>query len=250
MKRLLLFIALTTSYYLLTTNPVLADFNQAYSDYITQYNIYRSSLSEHQSNRNKYLTYQTLTSQTDALASAKIFLQNRDRTLISYFKLLLERNDNENLKKLINDEVNFYQDHQTSIEAVGNLNDAVEISGKAKTHYPLTESIARKTIANILIGKLRNFYERQGNLEDNFKQQISNTNLERWIVSLDSKRVLALQKLTEAQTLTDQLEPKSSDELSRDFGKITLLLNDANQYLKEGNSYLVEIKDELKYGNY
>lgn len=257
MKRLLL-ILLSTFYLLLATSNVHADFTSAYNDYVSQYNSYRLSLNDFQQNKNKYLTYKTLTSQTDALSATKTFLLDRDFTLIAYLKLLQYPNPNTALLNLINDELTFYQNRHDLITAVGNLNDAADISQQAASHYPITEAIARKTIGTILLDKLQIFYTRQGKIESDFNQRIgflksegkNVTNLERWAVSLANKRLLALEKLSETQTLINRIAPKTSDELLRDFNKIQLLLNDANQYLKEGNSYLLEIKEELKYGNY
>lgn len=258
MKRILLVLFQLSAYYLLLTAYSYADFDSAYQNYLSQYDQYRLALSDYQTARNRYLTYQTLTSQSEALGETKTFLQNRDQTLILYLKLLLEKNPEENYRKLLNEDLIFYQDHLNTIASVGNLDDAVLISNKIKEHFPQTEVLSRQTIASIILNKLKNINNQQNKVKVGFEEKINFvknngkdvTTLERWILSFRGKQQFVDQKMKEAQDLADKLAPKSSDQLTKDFAKIQTIIYEANQYLKEGTSFLIEIEKELKYGNY
>lgn len=258
MKKFLSITFLLFSFFSLLFTFVHADFDSTYQNYLSQYDQYRLALTNYQTARNRYLTYQTLISQSTALNNTKTFLVARDQTLIFYLKLLLEKNPDENYRKLLNEDLIFYQDHLNTISAVGNLPDVVSVSDKAKEHFPQTEVLSRQTIINILLNKLKNINENQNKIESGFEEKINflknqekdTTTLERWILSFKGKQLLVNQKIEEAQALSDKLEPKSSDQLSKDFREIQTVVYDANQYLKEGTSFLVEIEKELKYGNY
>ena len=258
MKRILSILFLFFSFYFLASTVIFADFDSAYQSYLSQYDQYRLALSNYQTAKNRYLTYQTLNSQSEALNNTKIFLQIRDQTLILYLKLLLEKNPDENYLKLLNEDLSFYQDHLNTISAVGNLTDAVFASERTKQHFSQTEALSRQTVVNILLNKLKNMNANQNKIASGFEEKINSlknqgknvTTLERWILSFKGKQLLTNQKIGEVQILSDKLEPKSSDQLSRDFSKIQTVIYDANQYLKEGTSFLVEIEKELKYGNY
>lgn len=258
MKHVLFVLFLVFTYYLLLTTYSHADFDSAYQNYLSQYNQYRSALSSFQTAKNRYLTYQTLTSQSTALENTKAFLQARDQAMLLYLKLLLEKNPDGNYVKLLNEDLNFYQDHLNTIAAVGNLNDAVSVSDKAKEHFAPTEVLARQTIINILLNKLKDIDNQQAKIASGFENEINSlknqgkdvTTLERWTLSFKGKQLLVNQKLQQAQDLSDKLRPKTSDQLSLDFSKIQTIIFDANQYLKEGTSFLLEIDKELKYGNY
>ena len=90
MKKLLSILFLLSTCYLLLSTYSHAGFDRSYQDYLSQYNQYRLALSNYQTARNRYLTYQTLTSLSEALDNTKVFLENRDQTMILYLKLLLE----------------------------------------------------------------------------------------------------------------------------------------------------------------
>lgn len=258
MKRILSVLFLLTTFYLLLATYSRADFDSAYQTYLSKYDQYRLALSDYQTARNRYLTYQTLSSQSEALDKTKTFLQNRNQTMILYLKLLLEKHPEENYRKLLNEDLIFYQDHLNTIDAVGNLEDAVSISNKAKEHFFRTEVISRQTIVNILLNKLKNIEINQNKIKLGFEEKINFlrnngkdvTTLERWFLSFNGKQQFVSQKMQEAQALAGKLAPASSNQLTRDFSKIQTAIYDANQYLKEGTSFLVEINKEIKYGNY
>ena len=258
MKRIFSGLFLLTTFYLLLSTYSRADFDRSYQDYLSQYNQYRRALSNYQTARNRYLTYQTLTSLSEALDNTKVFLETRDQTMILYLKLLLEKNPDENYRKLLNEDLTFYQNHLNTISSVGNLPDVVSVSDKAKEHFSQTETLSRQTIINIVLNKLKNINASQNKIELGFEEKINFlknqgknvTTLERWTLSFKGKQQLVNQKIEEIQVLSDKLQPKSSDQLSKDFSKVQTVIYDANQYLKEGTSFLVEINQELKYGNY
>lgn len=253
-----LFFILATCYLIFNTF-VFADFDRAYQDYLYQSDQYRKSLTDFLTAKNRYLTYGTLTSKTEALTSTKTFLDARDQVLLTYMQMLVERNPQDNLKNLLSDEIHFYSDHKNLIPAVGSLNDCVKVSEKFEEHYPSTEVITRQTVAGLLLAKVQVFDDRLASLSAGFEEKTNLvkgqgkdvTTLERWLLETRNKQLLAQNKLNEAQNLSDKLKPtRSPAQSSENFGQIQVLIFEANQYLKEGAAYLKEIKEELKYGNY
>lgn len=258
MKRFLpsLFI-LATGYQLLTAY-VLADFDQSYQEFLYQYDKYRTSFVNFQTAKNRYLAYKTLVSQTEALSSTKVFLDERDQVIIAYLHMLLEKNPPEDLNLRLQEEIVFYSDHKDKLFSIGSLEEAVIVSGGVKDRYPRTEVLARQIVIKILLSKVQAFENNLEKLEAGFEEKITSlklqdkdvTTLERWLVETEKKRLLAHKKLDEAQGMTNKLTPMSSKKTSDDFKKIHALIFEANQYLKEGVAFLEEIKEELKYGNY
>jgi len=237
---------------------VSADFERAYQDYLYQYDQYRISLTNFLTAKNRFLTYKTLTSQTEALSATKTFLEARDQIIATYLQMLLVRSPRESFKKLLEEEIAFFSDHKTKIPAVGTLADAVRLSEMVEEHFPMTEVLERQVLANILIAKVQTFESRLAGLEAGFEEKINTAKaqgkdvatLERWLLATGNKRLLAHDKLDQASTLADKLKPEKSTQISEEFGKIQILIFEANQYLKEAAAYLKEIKEELKYGNY
>lgn len=259
MKKFLPIFLILVICYMLGVTYIRADFDRAYQDYLYQYDQYRKNLTIFLSAKNRYLTYGTLTSQTEALIATKSFLEARDVVSTTYLQMLLEKNPDESYKKLIGDELTFFTNHKALIPAVGSLNDGVDVSEKFDEHFPLTKVIARQTIANIILGKIQNLDNRLANLTTGSEEKINSlknqgkdvTTLERWLLETKNKRLLSQQKFNEAQNQAAKLKPtKYSIESSENFDKVQILIFESNQYLKEATAYLKEIKEELKYGNY
>ncbi len=175
MKKILLFLLLLTFFAIATcySFSVFADFDQTYQDYLYLQDGYRLSLTNFQTAKNRYLTYKTLTSQTEALAATKTFLETRDQVSITYLSLLLDKNPGDLSSKLINEEVGFFSSHRVKISAVGSLEDAVKSSDSVKEHFPRTETIARQAVTTILIKKINELKERQIVLESEFEEKVN-----------------------------------------------------------------------------
>lgn len=265
MKRVLsFFVFLSTclpvgmAFYFLLSTYSYADFNRAYQDYLFQYDKYRISLSTFLTAKNRYLTYQTLVSQNEALDPTKEFLDARDKVLSSYLQILLEKNPPENLAKLLNEEINFYSAHKNKIPAASSLEETVNLSSDFEAHFALTEVLSSQVIGNFLLIKVQLLENRFAALENGFEEKIKESQekgkdvatLMSWLTQTKTKHQLAIDKLEEANRLLLELTQKSSRQAQQDFGKSRTSLLEANQSLKEAAAYLREIKEELKYGNY
>lgn len=258
MKYFFLFLFISSYLHIFISSPVRADFDRSYQDYLYQTNQYRQSLTSFLTAKNRYLTYKTLVTQNEALDATKSFLTARDQLLLVYLQMLLQKNPEDVYQKLLNQELTFYQNHKESISALASLNDTVTSSSKIKDHYPQTEVLARQISLSLITAKLQNLLDRQKTLISDFEQltktlrgQDSDTSvLERWFLSIKNKELLTEQKISEIKNLTDKLEPKESNRLTEDYGKIQVLIFETNQYLKEANAFIKELKEEMKYGKY
>lgn len=259
MKKVLPIFILLIFFFVLFAPSVVADFDQAYQIYISQYDQYRTSLTNFLTTKNRYLTYKTLTAQTEALTATKVFLEDRDQTLINFMIMLLEKNPSESFKKLISDEIVFFSDHKKLVPAVASLEDSVQIGDTFTNRFPTTEVLLRQTIANVLLSKVKSFDEQIASLIARFEEKINLlknqgkdvSTLERWLLETKNKQLLAHEKLGTAQLTADQFQTNNNPtKIAEDFRKVQVLIFEANQYLKESTAYLKEIKEELKYGNY
>lgn len=258
-KVLPVFVLVFLLFFPFVTSSVFADFDKTYQTYISQYDEYRVSLTNFLTSKNRYLTYKTLTAQTEALTATKVFLEDRDQTLINFMTMILEKNPSESFKKLISDEIVFFSDHKKLVTAVASLEDSVQVSETFTNRFPTTEVLLRQTIANILLSKVKSFDEQIVDLMARFEEKINFlksqgkdvSTLERWLLETKNKQLLAHEKLTTAQLMADQFQTNNNPaKISEDFRKVQVLIFEANQYLKESTAYLREIKEELKYGNY
>jgi hypothetical protein len=259
MKRFLpLVIGVFILIFLIHFCPVRADFNQAYQDYVNQYDRYRKDLTAFLTAKNRYFTYKTLVSQNEALSATKTFLEARDETLVVYLKMLLERNPQTDLKPIVDDEITFYENHKGRISAIATLKDADQISQKVDEHLPATEITSKKFVAKVIIDKVRTLENRVTVAQNSYEEEINQirvqggnvTTAERWLLEARQKSQLCEEKLDGAGALTEKLQPSGVAYLGKSYGDIQQEISEANQYLKEAVSFLKEIKEELKYGNF
>ncbi|MFH0863825.1 MAG: hypothetical protein V1858_01905 [Candidatus Gottesmanbacteria bacterium] len=237
---------------------VSADFERSYQYYIDQYNQYRNDLTKFLTAKNRYLTYDTLTSQTEALTATKNFIISRDQTIILYLLMLLEKDIANNNRKLIESDILFYTDHKNLVPATASLDDSFKIADDFTNHYPQTYIIAKKTIANLLISKIRGFDDKLSNINNEIDLNINLikdegkdvSTIERWLLETKNKQILSQEKINQAEVLSNGFKSQSSNLNSEDLNNVLMLIQEANQYLKEAVNYQKEIVDELKYGNY
>lgn len=253
---------------LLLTPIAFASIDQARQDYLFQFDTYRQKYSEFEIAKNEYKKFGTLTAQTTALEKTKIMLSQRDQLLHSYLMLLVEKlNEDQGLGTttkqqyltIIQNELTFLEKHTQLIQAIASLEDAENISGELESHYKVLQISIRQILTVLAIGQLNIL----GNKYDNAlkeaqaimatyagifspeKQQTIN----RWILQITNKRSLYQQKLDAIASLNVQLDTPDLAELDRQYNQISLMISEARQYLVEGASFLIELKNALKYYN-
>ncbi|HUD19868.1 MAG TPA: hypothetical protein VMR81_05485 [Patescibacteria group bacterium] len=265
MKRLLASV-LVVAGFLLVTHPVFATSAQAYQDFLYQFDVYRQNYSDFQVSKNEYQKFQSLTAQTDALAKTKTMLAERDQLLRSYLLLLDEKlAEDQGLtastkvlyQTLVRNEASFLADDSSKIQAVASIPDAVQASSNLESHYNILQSSIKQILIGLGLGQLSllsQYYDTNvktaqtlianysGSMTPD-KQQTVN----RWILQIQNKRSFYQQKYDEITAEDTNLTARDSQGLDDKYNTMTQGLADARQYLVEGASYLVELKNELKY---
>ena len=249
-------------------SPVNATSQQAYQDYLYQFDIYRQNYSDFQVAQNEYQKFQSLTAQTDALNKTKTMLSQRDQLLRSYLLLLDERlREDQGLapatkqtyEALLQNEATFLASHAQLISAIGSIDDATQVSRQLESHYMILQVSIRQILIGLALGQLsilNNFYKTDlqtaqsliNTYSSNFTSDKQQT-INRWILEIQNKQVLFQQKYDALVAANAQFTADDQNSLDQKFGDLSSQINDARQYLLEGSSYLIELKNALKFTN-
>lgn len=275
MKKNIAFIIFLASCFLLASlcgrsglpASIKADYNQSLSNYNTVYEKYLQDNQDFQKAKSTYLTYKTLSSQTEALNTSKKLLETRDDLLISYFTLLQDKiNQTDGIypyektvkTDLINSRLFFFNDHRQTIQAVLSLDDVVLKSKEIDSLSSDLKTEGQKTFGLIITAKVLdqliqinsqiiNLESLITKIKDNGKDVAT---LERWLLQIKNKVDITQQKISEAQNLFENLPVKDEIQRKGDFENAKSLTKNANQYLKEAVFNIGETIKEIKTGDY
>ena len=268
MKRLLILIALLVCATGYSLSPVFAeeqifDFNRAFNDYIYTYSQYRLAYNEYVSARQAYLTYKTLTSETEALNKTLKMLQLRDEAVKTYITALrlklaettgISNYDQNVLYLKLDTEVAWYLKHRNVLASAGNLQDLLDSSQDTQEKYQGTEILIYQTLEAILSGKETALRQRLNEQIEALKGKISEIRqkgdkktitAERWLLEAENRLVRSKEKQASAHQILAALKQYDKDKNSA-YNQAQFALEESHQYLKEGNSFLKEVIRELK----
>ncbi len=226
---------------------------QTYETYSAVYNKYRQTYAQFLKTKSSYLTYGTLTAQTEYLDATKKLLEIRDDVLITYVDLLFARNVDPNYSDILFEQKGKLIEHKTAIAAVATLRDAQRSFDQSlEKNYSVVQNLSRQIVGTIILTKVENShtqleeFEQQSNtlIEQLKIQGVDVTTLQRWLLQARDKRQLGQSNLITARTQIPGLTVGAT------FNKFQLTLYSANQYLKEAGDFYTELLQEIKYGNY
>ena len=264
MKRLLLPLIL----FVLLVPSVLASSEKAYQDYLYQFDLYRQKYSDFTIAKNEYEKFGSLASQTTALANTSAMLSQRDQLLRAYLLLLNEKlNEDRGLIDtqkatywaLTGNEISFLNSHSTLVGSIGSLDDAAEVSKELESHYAILGASMRQVITGVSLGQLavltrqydKTLADAKAILNANrgaFSPQKQST-VDRWILQITNTRSLYQQKIDSINTKNAQLKGSSIETLDDLFGQLKRDVGQAKQYLMEGNRFIGELVEALRYQN-
>lgn len=267
MKRLLVVSAsLFIIPYSLFISPGFAqefNFTRAYNDYLYTYNQYRAAHTDYIAAKQQYLAYKTLTAKTTAQEKTLKMLEARDeavRTYLTALRLKLAETAGvspyeQNILFLkLDSEVSWYQNHKNTLPSAGSIPDLIKLSDETQNRYKETEVLAYQALGTILAGKenaLRDKIQTQINLlEDKIAQirqegKVDTKILERWLLEAQNRLTWSKEKQFAAQSLLANLKPREQNK-AKVYNQAQFNLTESHQYLKEANSYLLEIIREVK----
>lgn len=245
---------------------IYASSQRAYQDYLYQFDLYRQKYSDFTIAKNEYEKFGSLSSQTTALAKTSAMLSQRDQLLRAYLLLLNEKlNEDRGLgetqkatyRTLINNEIVFLDQHSSLVGSIGSLEDATSVSRELESHYAILQGSIRQTIVGVSLGQLtilaRQFDQELADAKailvgarGTFTPQKQAT-IDRWLLQITNVRSLYQQKIDSMTAKNAHLKDNSIDVLDDLFAEIKRELGQAKQYLIEGNGFMGELIEALRY---
>lgn len=245
---------------------VLASSERAYQDYLYQFDLYRQKYRDFTIAKNEYEKFGSLTSQTTALTNTSAMLTQRDQLLRAYLLLLSEKlNEDRGLgntqkssyRTLINNEIGFLNQHSSLVPSASSLADANVISRKLEDHYVVLQGSIRQTIIGVSLGQLAALAQQFDTAlsevktlvttnRDSFSPQKQAT-IDRWLLQIQNVRSIYQQKIDSIAGKNTQPKGGNIDSLDYLFGELKQELGQAKQYLADGNGFIGELIEAIRY---
>lgn len=240
-------------------------YERAYQDYTYNFDIYRRANSEYESYRLQYIQYKTLTAQENAREATVKMLQARDEVSKTYLTALRTKlsetggildDKRSSLNSQIDTSVLWFTDHKDKIPSAGSLEDLVKDSDEAAAYYEAKEYMLYDTLVAISIGKIAFIREKQDTTLEEIKTKVSEIRasgdkdtavLERWILDTENRLTRSRDKELEALELMPKLKGNKDIVNPKVYEDILFKLSESHQYLKDANSYMKEIVNEIKF---
>jgi hypothetical protein len=254
-------------FFIFSLSPIFADFNSLSQEYTQMLSANNSASTEYKIAKNTYETYYTLSSLTQVLQKSKTHLQTRDNLIIKHFELLSSKLDESNidssqkdsLKQILSSEIVFFTNHLTLIQSISTINDINNVSQKAESEFVLANIKSKQIQGNILISKVNatlipytylleaitnQIIESKNNKD---KDQTTIDKLERWLVEVKNKKILAENNISQNLNSLNDLSKSNAQNVEKNFDEIRINIIQGHLYLKEGTSFMKEILNEIKY---
>lgn len=245
---------------------ILASSERAYQDYLYQFDLYRQTYSDFTIAKNEYEKFGSLTSQATALTKTSSMLSQRDQLIRAYLLLLREKlNEDKGLadtqkltyRTLMSNEITFLDQHSTLVGSIGSLEDATNVSRELESHYAVLGSSMRQTIVGVSLGQLSILARQFDQTLADVKALVSSSRasftpqkqatIDRWMLQITNTRSLYQQKIDSISTTNAQMKGSSIDSLDETFRQLKRDLGQAKLYLMEGNRFMGELIEALRY---
>ncbi len=240
-------------------------YEKAYQDYVYMTDLYQDAHGEYLLAKAQYSQAQTLTSQSKAQLATVNMLAARDDVVITYLRALRMRLLEEDAVDIqaknslfarIDADIAWFENHKDTIPSAGTLNDLESDSEEAYDRFMFTQRLTYETLSLIPYYKLKSTREDMTAVLNETKGKIQEIRqkgdhdvafAERWVLETENKLIRALDKEVEAQNLVFQIQSQSSRETGKSqYENVLTHLLEANQYLREANSYMIEIIKQIK----
>lgn len=257
MKRFVVLVTLLLTL-LLPIRAFAQSAEESYQRLLALYDAYRSTYTQYINTRSQYIQYGTLSSRNDALIAVKNFLTARSNVLLEYLNLLTLTNKEPLYTAELSDHTKFIQAQQETIPAIATLDDAVDFSQQIERRHLPMHSLSRRVVGTTLTDRLDHVRLRILVLENDAALLIAHlrsqnkdvATLDRWLSDARNKRLLGEEKITAARTMLVEFDIRRIEEMNRNFSEIQQTLSQGNQYFKESLSFMKELSEAIKYGNY
>lgn len=247
-------------------------YEKAYKDYLNQVETYRDAHQEYVLRKSQYQRFKTLQSQQDAQEATVAMLKERDRVVISYFIALKERlreqgkadeSTTSELNIQIDDQIGWFTDHEAKVPSAGSLEDLEKDSKEASKQFSDASPLIYSVLGTISSGRLTDMRERLDDkftelkdkldeirLEDREDYKLSSEKLQqldRWIFDSELRIQRFSEKQDEAEVSIFGLnDPTKKRSAARTYNEAIQTLFEAQQFLRESSSYMLEILREIR----
>lgn len=232
------------------------------TDYDHVYKLYLDAHDEYEIARSKYQTYRNLTSQTVAIEKTALMLEARDQVMITFLHLIQAKLTQETelsfgrlgvINHDLNQEVEWYQAHQSKPSSAASVNDLILVSREAEGRYTSTTRIVYRALLesylykeNQIIALISDELVQTESLISLIRERKDKDTslIERWLIDGQNKYALGKDKYNESKSI--DLASIKDKELVGVYNQASQRLEQANQYFKEVNHVLIEILTEIK----
>jgi len=253
-----------------TETPIF-NFDKALTDYEYSYNQYRQAHLQYETAKKAYLKFGTLNSKNEAQEKTALMLRLRDETIRTYLTALrlkladVTEIDDYNLNLFylkLDDEVLWYQGHINDFRSAGTLEDLLTLAKASEEKYNSQSlSVAYQVLHGIInykVAQNTDQVEAQTKVIKTKLNQIKQagdkdvTLAERWLLEAENRLAWSREKQVQSQVEIDEIDQQrygysnKRDKRKTSFYQARFLLEEAQQYLKETNSYLLEVIREIK----
>lgn len=265
MKKFFLLSLIASLFFL---GSVRASSRETYQQYLAQIDQYRKNYTDFTTARDSYLKFQTLTSQSDAIAKTKRMLSARNNLLIAYLALLsdkiaenpgLEPAQKQQYLSGVQKESAFLASQEALAGNITSIDGAIAASKNLETHYPVFQAVIQKTIIGLILGNLTalageydDVAARAQDLVDSEGQNLPAnklTTLNNWLLQINAKRAQFQQTVDAISLANAGLDSADSFDLDRQVTDLHTQAAQARQNLADGASFLTELISELKYAD-
>jgi hypothetical protein len=254
-------------FFTFSISPAFADLNSLSEEYTKLLSANNTASTEYKIAKNTYETYYTLSSLTQVLQKSKAYLETRDNLIIKHFAMLnakldlvnIDNNQKDSLIQILNSEVTFFTNHLTLIQSISTINDVNNVSKKAEGEFIQANIKSKQILGNILISKVSATLTPYTNLMQDVENKIADLKLrklknqttidklERWMVEVKNKKILAENNISQNLNDLSNLSKSNEQNIEKNFDEIRINIIQGHLYLKEGTNFMSEILTEIKY---
>lgn len=239
------------------------NYDKAYQDYTYNLSLYDTAHNDYELAREQYLQYQTLTAENEAKDKTLAMLLARDEVVKTYLTAIrmklketpgISDTEKNSIYTRIDTEFKWYSDHKDKLPSAGTLDDLITDADAASQQYESTKIVIYSVLTSILNGKVTDarqdlvtsFSELKDKVtEIRHNQDKDVSSIERSFPEIDNKITRSQGKQTDAVTNINTMKLTGKDK-SQIYSDTQGLVEDAYLYLKEGNTFLLEVVRQLK----
>jgi len=251
-------------YFLTVVSAQDFNYTKAYEDYAYNLSLYDQQKNTFQSAKAEYLQFNTLTAKEKAKGETLKLLLARDEVVKTYLTSLrmkirelegLTDAEKEGFYTRIDQEFKFYEEHREKLSSAGSLEDLVDDSKEASDRFSTqTKIVDYYSLIGIASGKNSYFRQEIEKQISEIKRKISEiksngdkdvSSVERSITDLENKIARSREKDNEAIDAVNKIKTTERDKESI-YNEALANCQDSFSYLKEVNTYLLEIINQIK----